>query len=215
MSARVVGVVDYGAGNLFSVERGLRAAGCAPVFVLRPEAMAQVDSLILPGVGAFAEGMARLRERNLDSAICDFAKTGRPVLGVCLGMQFLMTSSEEFGVHSGLDLVHGRVVPMCSHRGAPVPNAGWCEVTMHRPADNTPFANTKSGTDFYFVHSFQCVPDDPDVVVATIDHGPDTVVATISAGNVHGCQFHPEVSSSAGIEIYRLFSNLDLGVLRR
>jgi len=215
MSARVVGVVDYGAGNLFSVERGLRAAGCAPVFVSGPEALSKVESLVLPGVGAFAEGMARLRERKLDAAIRDFARSGRPVLGVCLGMQFLMSSSEEFGTHPGLDLVRGRVVPMRGQPGAPVPNAGWCEVTMRRPALGTPFAETRTGTDFYFVHSFQCAPDDPEVVVGTIVHGTDDVVAMVSAGNVHGCQFHPEVSSRAGIGIYRLFSNLDFGVMNQ
>lgn len=212
MTLRRVGVVDYGAGNLFSVERGLRAAGCAPTFVSQPEQLADIDAVVLPGVGAFARGMEMLAGHGMDEALIGFARAGKPLLGVCLGMQLLMTTSREFGLHRGLNLIEGDVVAMTPEKGAPVPNVGWSEIQLERRAVDTPFVALKTGTDFYFVHSFHCVPKDADAVVATIPHGTMRVAAIVSRDNVHGCQFHPEVSDQAGLAIYRLFSNPDSGV---
>ncbi|MBM3522332.1 MAG: imidazole glycerol phosphate synthase subunit HisH [Alphaproteobacteria bacterium] len=215
MTRRRIGVVDYGAGNLFSVERGLLAAGCAPTFVSRPEQLADIDAVVLPGVGAFAKGMAMLAGHGMDEALVGFARAGKPLMGVCLGMQLLMTASREFGLRRGLDLIEGEVVAMTPEKGAPVPNVGWSEIRLERPAAGTPFAAVVTGTDFYFVHSFHCVPANAEAVVATIRHGTTRVAAIVSRDNVHGCQFHPEVSDRAGLAIYRLFSNPDTGVDQR
>lgn len=206
---RSIGIVDYGSGNLFSVMRGLEAADCRARLLCEPENWAQYDGLLLPGVGAFGAGMELMRAKALDKATISFAKTGKPILGVCLGMQFLMTRSYEFGCHSGLNLIEGDVVPISPAPGWPVPNIGWNKVHLCRSARGTPFCSIASDSTFYFVHSYQCKATNPADMLGTISYANTLVAAIISRENVHGCQFHPEISGPVGISIYRAFQNPD------
>lgn len=202
---RRVGVIDYGAGNLFNVERGLRAAGSDAAFVTDPERVSACDAILLPGVGAFGAGMEKMQASGMDRAVIEFAASGKPVLGVCLGMQFLMSRSLEFGEHGGLGLIPGIVEQIAVRPGWPVPNIGWCSVERIRDLVGTPFARGASGMDFYFVHSYHCVPANDQDLMAVTDYGGRQLTAIVSRDNVHGCQFHPEVSDQAGLDIYRLF----------
>tara|TARA_B100000029_G_scaffold467459_1_gene503724 strand:+ start:550 stop:1179 length:630 start_codon:yes stop_codon:yes gene_type:complete len=209
MFNRKVGVIDYGAGNLFSVGRGLNAAGLKAFFVTDSEKLNQYDALVLPGVGAFGDGMDKLRSIGMDQAIIEFAQTGKQILGICLGMQFLMSCSYEFGKHKGLDLIPGNVNVIPKRQGWRVPNIGWCPINFMRDPEETPFVNAASGTDFYFIHSYYCIPDESNDILATIEFSELHLTAIISQGNVHGCQFHPEISGQHGIEIYNAFYNKD------
>jgi glutamine amidotransferase len=207
MSVRIA-VVDYGAGNLFSVQRGIAAAGCTSDFIADPQQFRNADVLLLPGVGAFGAGMDKLRASGMDAAIADFVRTGRPLLGICLGMQLLMSRSFEFGEHAGLDLIPGEVLPIERASGWPVPNIGWCSIDMHRDGSGTPFVDTKTGQDFYFVHSFRCAPANEADVLGSIEYGEARIAAIVSRDNVHGCQFHPEISAQAGLNIYRALASM-------
>ena len=204
-----IGVVDYGAGNLFSVERGLRAAGCEDEFVTDPDRVDQYDAILLPGVGAFGAGMEKLNASGMSDAVRRFAVSGKPLLGVCLGMQFLLSRSDEFGEHAGLGLIPGDVREIVHKPGWPVPNIGWHTATFAREPAGTPFARAGTGADFYFIHSYHCLPEDPDDILATIAYGDGSLVAIVSRDNVHGCQFHPETSDQAGLDIYRTLQDLD------
>lgn len=206
---RHIGVVDYGVGNLFSVMRGIRAADCSADIVADPDKVQAADAILLPGVGAFGAGIEKLRSTGMGEAVVAFARSGRPLLGICLGMQLLMSRSFEFGEHQGLGLIDGDVVPLPEKAGCLVPNTGWCEVTIRHGTENTPFARAASGTDFYFVHSFHCVTKDKSTVLGSIDYGGSDLAAMVGRDNVYGCQFHPEISAEAGIDIYRILGHAD------
>ncbi len=206
-----IAVIDYGAGNLFSIARALEHCGATPVFTADPDSLRKADRAILPGVGAFGDGMAALRQASLSAAIAELAAAGNPVLGICLGMQMLFDASEEFGDHTGLALIPGRVLPLPRTRadGAPqkVPHIGWndlCEPAPGRWA-GTPLAAIAPGTSAYFVHSFAAVPADGRDAIATCVYGGHAITAAVQRDNVCGCQFHPERSGPAGLSIIRQF----------
>lgn len=204
-----VGVVDYGVGNLGSVLRALEELRAAPVLVDRPVDLHTCDSLILPGVGSFADCARALADGGWTSALRDEVNGhGRPLLGVCLGMQLLADSSTE-GVAegdtvAGLGFVPGRVRHLrelgCTLR---VPHVGWNGITR-TPSGAGLFDGIADGTDFYFVHSYAFTPDDPADVLATTEHGVP-VTAAVRRGHVWGTQFHPEKSSRAGFRLLRNF----------
>ncbi len=208
MVNKLVGVIDSGIGNLFGVSRALRVSECQTLFIDAPEKISDMDAILLPGVGAFDSGMTYLRESGIDEALKEFAATGKPILGICLGMQFLMSYSNEFGRHSGLDLIPGDVLEIQHSPGWPVPNIGWCEITLLRDPKDTPFAEAATGTDFYFVHSFHCVPANDKDRLATIEYGEQNLTAIVSHDNIHGCQFHPELSEKAGLAVYRWLADI-------
>lgn len=192
-------LVDYGAGNIGSLLRGLKEAGHPDVRVVK-EASDAVSShgLIVPGVGAFARGMERLSSAGWVEVIREHAASGGLVVGICAGMQFLASRGSEGGESEGLDLIPGRVLPLesvgCSER---LPHVGWSSVE----SDQHPmFDGIPSSTDFYFSHRYTFVPEDPAVVAGHFIYGVRGVAA-ISSGNVHGIQFHPEKSSFAGIRV--------------
>ena len=208
-------IVDYGLGNLLSVERALRRLGVHPAISADALAISQADRLVLPGVGAFGEGMANLRQRNLISSMQAFADSGRPILGICLGMQLLMSESEEFGQHRGLDLVKGKVVrlrlPQPGDRFK-VPHIGWngLQVPPERGAgtggwEQTCLRGLRERSFMYFVHSYVVVTEQPDRRLAVTQHGYDTFCSALKQGNITGLQFHPERSGEEGLEIYRSF----------
>jgi glutamine amidotransferase len=210
----VIGIVDYGAGNLRSVCKAVEAVGHACHITANPDEIDTFSGLILPGVGAFTKAMDRLRALSLIEPVTRFIESGRPFLGICLGMQVLMDESEEVvpGAHSrgerlasaGLGVVHGRV---SRFRGElKVPQIGWNSVSFER--DQAPlFRGLSSGAFFYFVHSYHVVPDDGAVVTCRSSYGVD-FCAALHVGNVYGVQFHPEKSGSNGLTVLRNFGEL-------
>jgi glutamine amidotransferase len=220
-TAAEVVVVDYGLGNLRSVTRGLERAGATVELIADPAAVDMADGIVLPGVGAFSEGMENAGPFR--EALVDAADAGRPLFGICLGMQMLLTSSEEAehagqGDAEGLDLIPG--TNRRFHEGQKVPHMGWndLDVTREHPlvegvdggASETPRGNGAGGAVdgeyAYFVHSYYAAPEDDAAVVATTDYGIDfpSIVAN-EAGNVFGTQFHPEKSGETGLQILRNF----------
>jgi imidazole glycerol-phosphate synthase subunit HisH len=199
-----VAVINYGMGNLGSVRRALEDLGTDVVVARQPETLADANRVVLPGVGAFGEGMSRLRTGGwLEVLQRQVIDGGKPLLGICLGMQMLATSSEENGLNDGLGFIPGRVCRLdqvgCVLR---VPHVGWNDVS-HRP-ESPLFARIPQGMDFYFVHSYAVEPDDPSDIDGTTVYGV-TVTAAVRRGSVFGTQFHPEKSSKAGRQVLKNF----------
>ncbi len=217
MSGPVVSIVDHGLGNLFSVQRAILKVGGIPQLVSTPEALMASPRLILPGVGAFGDGMAGLSQRGLVEAIRAYAKGGRPLLGVCLGMQLLMDRSHEFGVHQGLSVVPGEVVaipPAPPGTAAyKVPHVGWTALEpagdTARSWDNTLLAGLPAGAEVYFVHSFMVQTALARHALAHTAYGGHRFCSVLSVDNVHGTQFHPERSGRIGLQILKNFVALD------
>jgi glutamine amidotransferase len=197
-----VGVCDYGVGNLRSVERALSRAGAEPVVSADPARLAACDGVVLPGVGAFAVAAAALRERGLDSVIRAMVRDGRPVLGVCLGFQLFFEESDEGDGGTGLGILPGRVRRIDSSRGK-VPHIGWNRLSMTRPS--ALLEGLDDGEYVYFVHSYAVTPGERGDVAATADHGGE-LVAAVEHGAIHGTQFHPEKSGTAGLRVYANFA---------
>ena len=207
-----IAIVDYGLGNLGSVSRALRWLGQEPLVTDRPEDIRAAGYLILPGDGAFGYGMQQLRDRDLLPVVRDFIDSGKPFLGICVGMQLLLTESEEFGRHAGLGVIPGRVVPFPAEARArvKVPHIGWSPLSVPSTGTVAPWRDTvlrdvAQGDSVYFVHSFLALPDDPRHRVADSPYGGEDVCAVISRDNVVGCQFHPEKSGPVGLRILRAF----------
>ena len=209
-----VSVVDYGSGNLFSVVRAFEHCGGIARLASTARQISEAPRLVLPGVGAFADGMLGLRERGLEDVIRQYAASGRPLLGICLGMQMLASESEEFGLHRGLQLIPGRVtrLPSADTNGAAlkVPSIGWFQLKepFVRRWDETLLQGTPVGTSVYVVHSFQFAPADRADELASYDYGGHQITAAVQRANVIGCQFHPEKSGPAGLKLLRSFLRL-------
>ena len=201
----MIAVIDYGVGNLFSLCRSLEAIGQQPVVTGDPALLRQADRLFLPGVGAFQAAIAKLRQTGLDQVIREEAAKGKPILGICLGMQLLFEESLEFGRWEGLGLIPGKVVPMEGVIPADykIPHIGWN--ALHFPQkDRHPLLGTvQEGDCVYFVHSFYATDCD-EAVIATAEYGAE-LTAAVARGNVMGCQFHPEKSGDVGLNILRTF----------
>lgn len=202
----MVAIVDYGVGNLFSLECSLNAIGAEVVVTADPEILKNADQVLLPGVGAFEDAAKKLRNTGLDKVIKDLAASGKPLLGICLGMQMLFEKSYEYGEHEGLGLIPGNVVSM--EGVVPVdykiPHIGWNALRIK--ADCPLFANIKEGDCVYFVHSYFATNCD-GFVTATAEYGPE-LTAAVANKNVFGCQFHPEKSGSVGLAILKAFTEL-------
>lgn len=209
-----VTIIDYGSGNLRSVARALERCGAVPLLSNDPSELARAERLVLPGVGAFADGMQGLRDAGVIEAILQFAASGRPLLGICLGMQMLASSGEEFGTHEGLGLIPGRVVPIPAREagGQPhkIPHIGWADLALssRERRAGTMFADTPEGTSVYLVHSFHFVADDPAHQVADCFYGGHRLTAAVQSANTVGCQFHPEKSGEAGLALLSAFLRL-------
>lgn len=201
----MIAVINYGVGNLFSLCRSLEAIGQQPVVTGDPALLRQADRLFLPGVGAFQDAIAKLRQTGLDQVIKEEAAKGKPILGICLGMQLLFEESLEFGRWEGLGLIPGKVVPMEGVIPADykIPHIGWN--ALHFPQkDRHPLLGTvQEGDCVYFVHSFYATDCD-EAVIATAEYGAE-LTAAVARGNVMGCQFHPEKSGDVGLNILRTF----------
>ena len=195
-------VIDYGMGNRRSVEKALEHVGACTAVTSDHEELRAADGLVLPGVGAFPQAMRNLNELGLPDVIVDCVDRGTPLLGICLGMQLLLDSSEEMGGAAGLGLVHGEVTGVRSG-GLRIPHIGWNEVRFERAADLTA-ALPPSGCPFYHVHSFAARPSDPETVIGTTEYG-ERFPTIVARGNVFGVQFHPEKSSRHGLTMLRDF----------
>jgi imidazole glycerol-phosphate synthase subunit HisH len=199
-----VTIVDYGAGNLFNVVRAFQFLESTPHIVTTPKEVQRAERLVLPGVGAFGPGMTRLQEQGLVEPLREFAARGRPLLGVCLGMQLLLSESEEHGTWSGLDIIPGSVVRINPGPGWRVPHMGWNSVE-HEEQDRGILRGIRSGSDFYFVHSYCGVPAQPDHRYATSLYGESRFCVILGRDNVVGVQFHPERSGETGLRVLRNF----------
>lgn len=205
----VITVVDYGRSNLLSVRRALEHCGAEVCFAAEPGELLRAGALVLPGVGAFADGMEQLHRQRLVEPILQKAGEGTPLLGICLGMQMLLDSSTEGGFNKGLGLVEGTVKPLPDKTtdGAPlkVPHIGWSALTLAPEGEQGPLKNTKNGDEVYFVHSFQAMPLRSGDCAATVEYGGHTACAAVRRNNVTGFQFHPEKSGPAGLAMLQAF----------
>lgn len=208
-------VIDYGMGNLLSVRRALEHCGASAILTDDPDTILSAPRVILPGVGAFADGMAELRRRGLDAVVREVAACGVPLLGICLGMQMLFDKSDEFGVTAGLGIIPGQVIPIPSTttdgRLQKIPHIGWNALRFPPRRDDwegTLLQEVRLGEAVYFVHSFMADPSDPDTCIAVCLYGDRPVPAVIGRDNVYGCQFHPEKSGEVGLKVVRRFLSL-------
>ena len=199
----MIAISDYGVGNLFSLSSSLRAVGAEVVVTDDREILKKADRLILPGVGAFADAAAKLRAGGLDGFVRAQAASGKPLLGICLGMQLLFEKSYEFGEHQGLGLIPGEIVPMQGTIPADlkIPQIGWNRLQLK--GESPLFQHIQDGDYVYFVHSYYASGCDP-YVIATTDYGIE-MTAAAAHGNVYGCQFHPEKSGPVGLKILATF----------
>lgn len=202
----MIAIIDYGVGNLFSLSHSLKTIGAEVVVTGDADAILSADHVILPGVGAFGDAAAKLRDTGLDRVVQDAAARGTPIMGICLGMQLLLEKSYEFGEHAGLGLIPGEVRPISEVIPADykIPHIGWnaLNVVKKHPI----FKDIKPGDCVYFVHSYygaEC-----PAVLATAEYGAD-LTAAVGKGNVVGCQFHPEKSGDVGLGILKAFCDWD------
>jgi glutamine amidotransferase len=200
----MIAVVDYGVGNLYSLLCSLQHIGAEGTVTRNPETLVNADRIILPGVGAFGDAADKLRALGLDALLVKQAALGKPLLGVCLGMQLLFDRGFEYGTHAGLGLIRGEVRPMAPHTGSlKVPHMGWNSLDFQKP-DDPLLRGVHAGDYVYFVHSFYAADCEP-ALVATASYGVP-VAAVVRSGNVCGTQFHPEKSGETGLAILANFA---------
>ena len=202
----MIRIIDYGVGNLFSLRSSLRAIGIDADYTGNPAEIRKADKLILPGVGAFRDAREALRSTGLDRVVREEAGKGKPLMGICLGMQMLFDRSYEYGEYEGLGLIPGEIVPMDGRipKDLPIPHIGWNELMLKQPSPL--MKNTANGDYVYFVHSYYAETP-TEYVIATTDYGVE-MTAAVQNDNVYGCQFHPEKSSEVGLSILKAFCEL-------
>ena len=199
----MIAIVDYGVGNLFSLNCSLAAIGAEVTVTSDPAVLRKADHILLPGVGAFADAAQKLRSNGLDQVLVQLASQGKPLLGICLGMQLLFEKSYEYGEHTGLGLIPGQVVPMAGKIPAElkIPHIGWN--ALHICKTHPLLKHIREGDCVYFVHSYYAANCD-EAVIATAEYGKD-LTAAVAYRNVYGCQFHPEKSGPVGLAILKAF----------
>jgi len=203
-----IALVDYGMGNLHSVAKALEKVGASVELVKDGALLKDYDRVVLPGVGAFRDCMTALRESGLDQAITEQVRAGMPFLGICLGMQALMTRSFEFGEYDGLNIIPGGVKPFPeSHpeRGFKIPHMGWNDVIFSSERPIHPVLAPLQHQQVYYVHSFYCLPDDPNDMLAASSYGDHPFACAVGRANIVAVQFHPEKSQKAGLAMLESF----------
>ena len=204
----MIAIIDYGVGNLFSLCSSLQSIGAEAVVTPDPAVIRAADRIILPGVGAFADAAAKLRATGLDQVLLEEAARGKPVMGICLGMQMLFEESFEYGIHKGLGLIPGRVVPMAGYipEGLKIPHIGWNPLILKGESKHPLLKYVNEGDCVYFVHSYFAA-DCQESVIATAEYGKE-LTAAVAKDNVMGCQFHPEKSGKVGLSILKAFCEI-------
>jgi imidazole glycerol-phosphate synthase subunit HisH len=212
---KTISIVDYGLGNIFSVNQAFELFNEGKNKVVVTSSSAEIESsdfLVLPGVGAFKNAMNEIEARNLTLAIQKFALTERPLLGICLGMQILASSSTEFGNHEGLNLIPGKVVHIGDKNNdgtsRKVPVIGWKNINLSKSIPQDSILSSQQSIPLYHVHSYHFVPLESGHIVATYIHGDSEITAAVQKGNIIGCQFHPEKSGPNGLNIINKFLQL-------
>ena len=202
----MIAIIDYGVGNLFSLESSFAAIGAEVTVTPDPAILRPADKLLLPGVGAFEDAAKKLRQSGLDAVVKELAAKGKPLLGICLGMQLLFDESYEYGCHKGLGLIPGGVKPIADviPKDLKIPHIGWN--ALHFQKDCPIFREIKEGDCVYFVHSFYATSCE-DFTVATAEYGA-ALTAAVAKDNIYGCQFHPEKSGAVGLKILKAFAEL-------
>lgn len=199
----IIAVVDYDMGNLHSVCKGLEKAGATPKVTDSPRLIEQADAVVLPGVGAFDPAVRHLRSRSLEQPIKNAIASGKPFLGICLGLQILFESSEE-GIEPGLGIIKGKVKRFRPEPGITIPHMGWNQLELHQPKSSL-WEHLPPDPWVYFVHSYYVEPKDLDIRAATVTHGSQNITAAIAHDNLMAVQFHPEKSSNIGLQILSNF----------
>ncbi|MBI4743721.1 MAG: imidazole glycerol phosphate synthase subunit HisH [Actinobacteria bacterium] len=196
----MIAIINYGMGNLRSVQKAIEKVGGETIITSDPEVIRKADKVVLPGVGAFFDAIENLKSNNLVEVIKETIDSGKPFLGICLGLHLLFTESEEDGLHKGLDILKGRVVRFSDE--VKVPHMGWNQIEIKN--DNLILENIPDNSYFYFVHSYYPVPEDKDVIATTTDYGME-FASSVSRDNIFATQFHPEKSSDLGLKILKNF----------
>lgn len=199
-------IIDYGVGNLFSLKSSFAAIGQEAVVTSDPAVIEAADRVILPGVGAFGDAAQKLRQSGMAQVVKDQAAKGKPIMGICLGMQLLFDKSCEYGEHEGLGLIHGNIRPISEiiKRGLKIPHIGWNALIMKK--QSALFKYLSEGDCVYFVHSYYAA-DCEENTTATAEYSAE-LTASVENGNVYGCQFHPEKSGEVGLNILRAFCEI-------
>ncbi len=198
-------IVDYGMANLRSVQKAFEKVGFGAEISGDPNRLGDADKMVLPGVGAFRDAIARLRESGLDAPILAHIRAGKPFFGICLGLQLLFTTSYEDGVHAGLDVFPGEVVRFGDVPGLKVPHMGWNQLRIKKPAPH--LAGLGEEPSVYFVHSYYVAPKDPALIAAETDY-PTPFTSAVWRDNVFATQFHPEKSQKVGLAMLQKFGNM-------
>lgn len=204
----MIAIIDYGVGNLFSLCSSLQSIGAEAVVTPDPAVIRAADRIILPGVGAFADAAVKLRATGLDQVLLEEAARGKKIMGICLGMQMLFEESHEYGIHKGLGLIPGRVVPMAGYipEGLKIPHIGWNPLILKGEEKHPLLKYVEEGDCVYFVHSYFAT-DCQESVIATAEYGKE-LTAAVAKDNVMGCQFHPEKSGKVGLNILKAFCEM-------
>ncbi len=206
-------IIDYGCGNILNLARAIKFLGYEVETTHDEKKILSCSHVILPGVGAFGNAIAQLEKYNLRKIILEYAKSSKPLLGICLGMQILLSSSQEFGVHEGLNLIKGEVIKISNekNKAIKVPHVGWNEIYPNKDKknwENKILNNDLVGKSFYFVHSFVAITKNPNSTIAICDYSGISIPAVISINNIFGCQFHPEKSGENGLNILKNFCEI-------
>ncbi|HXY33390.1 MAG TPA: imidazole glycerol phosphate synthase subunit HisH [Planctomycetaceae bacterium] len=201
----MIKIVDYGMGNLRSVQKAFEKIGAEAAIVTRPSEVEGAQKLVLPGVGAFRDAIGELKRTELDRPVRDYIAAGKPFLGICLGLQLLFDVSYEDGQWEGLGVLAGKVVRFADQPDLKVPHMGWNSLKFAKPTRL--FEGVADGSSFYFVHSYYVVPEDESVVAARTEHGT-RFVSAVARNNLFATQFHPEKSQSVGLRLLRNFATL-------
>ena len=201
----MIAIIDYGVGNLFSLKSSFKALNQEVIVTSDKQVLMSADRIVLPGVGAFGDAVKKLKDSGLFDVVIELAKTGKPILGICLGMQMLFDKSYEYGVHDGLGLIHGNVKPIKDviSSDLKIPHIGWNALDIIK--DNELLKYVKNGEHVYFVHSYYGA--DCADVIATAEYSAP-LCAVVAKGNVYGCQFHPEKSGETGLKILKAFCEI-------
>ena len=203
----MIAIIDYGVGNLFSLQSSFAAIGAEALVTSDPDLIRSAERIILPGVGAFEDAAGKLRNSGMAALVQELAAAGKPIMGICLGMQLLFEKSYEYGEHKGLGLLRGTVRPLTDvvPLDYKIPHIGWN--ALHFTKDIPLFKYIKEGDHVYFVHSYYAT-DCADSLIATTEYGAP-VTAAVAKGNVYGCQFHPEKSGNVGLSILKAFCEVE------